>query len=391
VLLLRLDQAKEAEVSAARAVALDASQPRYLLTWARALARLGRYDQAESETRKVLESTDLAPVVRAAAYAQLGDLALQGPAVDTKSAIKHHTAAVRLAAPLAGDRVTDVRRLANATLIEAHLGVAQDIAWGDWRGKPEAIAQWTDRAADHVEQALLADRAGALLVLDVASDVLAAHAALRGATDGGIWLEEARDAAEVVLSESDDPHLATEVHWKLALCYYHALQIAHARGDVSESEQYGEAAVENMRQLASLRTLSAEQNHLTGRIFFQLGAVQAVHRQDHREAVRWYDKAAPLLTEPVGTSLLTHVGWHGEALVSMGVSYWEVDRRNEAIAFTERGAQLIAQAVQQTAFLEEALRVPYGNLATMHRQAGEADRAAEFAELARRPSAAVGR
>ena len=51
---------------------------------------------------------------------------------------------------------------------------------------------------------------------------------------------------------------------------------------------------------------------------------------------------------------------------------------------TERGAELMRQAVVNGKLDESALGVPYDNLATMHRRMGNPAQAADFAEMAKK-------
>ena len=65
----------------------------------------------------------------------------------------------------------------------------------------------------------------------------------------------------------------------------------------------------------------------------------------------------------------------------MGVSYWQVGQKKKAVDLTQAGAELIQQAVQVGALELDALSVPYGNLASMHKQLGNGGRAEHFAEM----------
>ncbi len=109
----------------------------------------------------------------------------------------------------------------------------------------------------------------------------------------------------------------------------------------------------------------------------------AVHREVHDRAIRWYDLAVPDLMQPTPASPLAERRRHGDALVSMGVSYWEVGQRDKALELTLAGTDMIEQAVTKSAVDKAALSVPYGNLATMHQIQGNLDKAERFADLAK--------
>ena len=108
-----------------------------------------------------------------------------------------------------------------------------------------------------------------------------------------------------------------------------------------------------------------------------------MHRADHHQAVRWYDKAAADLVQPTPFTPEANPWRHGDALVSMGVSYWEVQQREKALELTKLGTEMIKQAVASGLADESALSVPYGNLATMHGALGNTGQADQFAQLAK--------
>ena len=68
---------------------------------------------------------------------------------------------------------------------------------------------------------------------------------------------------------------------------------------------------------------------MVGTLYFQMGAVYAVHKLDHAKAVQWYDKATPLITSKRPASELYAPRREGEMLVSMGVSYWQVENKDQ--------------------------------------------------------------
>ena len=125
-----------------------------------------------------------------------------------------------------------------------------------------------------------------------------------------------------------------------------------------------------------------------GRFYFLAGAVHAVKKQDHEEAAKWYAKSIPLMTSPVAapTDSLAS-GRLGEWMVSMGVTFWEVNDKPKALEMTERGADLIKQAVSEGVMKTPALAVPYANLAAMHRAMGNSEQGVNYSSLAKKMGA----
>ena len=110
--------------------------------------------------------------------------------------------------------------------------------------------------------------------------------------------------------------------------------------------------------------------------------IHAEHRNEHGEAVEWYEKAVPLIEQPVPESALADVGRQGESLAAAAVSYWQTGDRERAVRLTSRSAELMEQAVEQDILSEKALSVVYSNLASMHRALGEKEKAESYALMA---------
>jgi tetratricopeptide (TPR) repeat protein len=121
-----------------------------------------------------------------------------------------------------------------------------------------------------------------------------------------------------------------------------------------------------------------------GRMYFSIGALYAVGRNDHTEAVHYYLQAIPLLDQPLPPELAEDRGRHGERMVSMGVSFWQNGNKPQAIELTLKGAKTVQAAVEAKELDDASLAVPYGNLAAMYRQLGKNPEAEKYGELVKR-------
>jgi tetratricopeptide (TPR) repeat protein len=72
----------------------------------------------------------------------------------------------------------------------------------------------------------------------------------------------------------------------------------------------------------------------------------------------------------------------GRTFVSMGVSYWETDRREEAVHLTEIGLRQIERGVRANVIDASELAAPYRNLAKMYNDLGEREQAVKYSRLA---------
>ncbi len=177
--------------------------------------------------------------------------------------------------------------------------------------------------------------------------------------------------------------------WELGIAYLNALRVEHTRRQTDLALKYGQQAIDNLADGAACRQAVHSSEQLVGQLYFQMGAVYAVHKLDHATATQWYEKAAPLLTGPRPASELYAPRREGEMLVSMGVSYWQLGNQTRALDLTQTGVGLVEAAVANGVLAKSTLAVPYGNLATMYQQMGENTNAAKYADLAKSAGASA--
>jgi tetratricopeptide (TPR) repeat protein len=111
-----------------------------------------------------------------------------------------------------------------------------------------------------------------------------------------------------------------------------------------------------------------------------MGAIRASGEANHRAAVEWFDKALATLQDASSHVSSVERGRLGETFVSMGVSYWETGQRDKAVQVTQQGVEMMEKAVRDGSLAKTAVDVAYNNLATMHRQLGQDDKARQYAE-----------
>jgi tetratricopeptide (TPR) repeat protein len=376
---------REALAAVEHALRLEPRGAEYLLTRAALLAEAGLFAAALDDTQAVIEGTTGALHLQARAWSLRGDLLADGPDRDYGQALDAHTRAIRLAEPLATDKRLAVRRSAKETLIEAHLGAAEDIAWGDWKDKDKIAAKWLDKARRLADQWSQAGDVGARYRLAVRRQGAACCVGLQGAGDPSTWANELLTIREVIeAAGDDDPPRRRQEKWECGLGLYDALQAYHTRGEIAESLRCGEAAVELLTAGREGRDERPTDAYMFGRLYFRIGSIYAVRKQDHEKAVAWFERAAPLLERPLPDAVAADRGRQGETLVSMGVSYWAVGKRERAMQLTDAGCRYMQTAVADGSLTTVNLAVPYANLAAMHRQLGDDVAGKRYAEMATR-------
>ncbi len=391
-------QADLADAEAAAVCQIEPDNAAYQLRRGQTLALLGEYDDAVHRIRAVLDRKDLTALVQAQALYEMARLASLGDVQIASKAIPFNNRAIELADHIAINDDRAERQAAKQVLVDAHMAVAEEIARQAFNQKVESISQWIGRASGLAEEYIENDGGSVMLRLTIAQRALNALASFKPTLDPTPWVEEAEQAAEALLAECEDELWQQRVKWELGITYHNAMRVEHSRRQTAAALDYGQKAIENLAIGAVSRQAVHSSEQLVGQLYFQMGAIYAVHQQDHTKAAQWYDKAAPLLNGPRPVSELYSPRREGEMLVSIGVSYWQLGQQTRALDVTQDGAKLIERAVEDGILAKTSLAVPYGNLATMYQEMGENTNAAKYTELAksvqaasRKPSAKVSR
>ncbi|NQU22205.1 MAG: tetratricopeptide repeat protein [Candidatus Nealsonbacteria bacterium] len=381
--LVAIGEPAKAEAAGTRAVELEPGNARYRITRAQLLAQQGRLAEAVRETRQAIEASQKRPHVEARALCLMGDLVASGSRPDYKRAIQYHIEAVSSAGKLATSRHPAVRLAAKEVLINAHLGAAHDVAWGSWKEKNKAVTRWL-AGAEAVAAELVDNEGGSPEhQFRVNTRALAACVGVRGELEPGKWTREAIRTGEELIAQTTDPVRKAQYQWDLGLALYDALQVYQMRDDHETALKYGERAIDFL-EMGDRHQDMPGSAYLVGRLYFRLGAIHAIRDENHRAAITWFDKAVPLLNQPIPRKARADLGRHGETFVSMGVSYWNSGQRNTAVQLTQIGIDLMEQAVEQGLLAKSALVISYDNLSSMLRQNGEDDKADRFEAMADR-------
>ncbi|HIQ19746.1 MAG TPA: hypothetical protein EYH34_00715 [Planctomycetes bacterium] len=385
--LAALGRPQEGGISSDKAVELEPSDAQYRVTRSQILGQVGRYAEAAEEAERALADCQKRPHVKARALCLLGDLAASGDKPDYKKAFRYHSEAIKAASQLVESPYPAVRIAAKKVLLDAHLGAANDIAWGFWDQKEKAVPRWLEQAEAIAEEMISQERASRELRMRVATRALTACVGLEGKVDPTPWVEKCVSVGEELLAAADSPLRRKRLQWDLALALYDAVQTYQMRGEHAAALGYGQRSAEYFQQGQSLRGDSVAEQYLVGRLYFRLGAIYSIGKADHKAAIEWFEKALAVFDQ-LGEKLPgREKGRLGETFVSMAVSYWDMDQKERALQLTQRGVQLLEEAVRAGLADRQALEVPYSNLATMHRELGHADEAQRFLELATRPQA----
>ena len=347
------------------------------------LAESGHWTEAAHEANKAAETSNKRPHIQALATCLMGDLAASGPKPDFNKALNLHTQAIRIADALAYDPHPAIRVAAKKVLVDAHLGAAHDIAWGEWKEKPKAVTKWLERAVVVADDLVNGEGASQERLLRVYTRALAAYVGVQGGIDPEPTVQAAMEIGDKLIAAARDSHRKAELQREMGTALYDAVQICQMRDDHQAALRNGEKAIEYLTQARETAD-SPSSDFLLGRLYFRIGTIHATEDQDHKAAVAWFDKALPLVEGASPDELSVDLGRHGESLIGMGVSYWETGQRERALTLTQKGVRWMEQAVKRGEIGEATLAVPYGNLSAMHRATGSKEAADRFQTLANR-------
>lgn len=382
-LALRGGDPDQAHRSAETLIKQHPDEAEYRLLWAKVLAAEGDYPHAVRQVRDLIDSEKASGLALARAHCQLGDYLASGEKRDFEQAIAHHQKAIKLAEPETLQAQFAVRRAAKELMVEAHLGVAHDIGWGRWQQKPKAVIKWVDHARAYADDLVANEQGSPDLRLRVCEGALSALAGIAQPPDASKWIEQLKRDGKQLHGQADDEAYKAHLAWRIGLALADATEIEAARRRPEQAVELGRTALNYLDGGGEAAEHLPLHDQLRGRLMFRLGSTFAVQRANHKQAIEWFDRAVPLLESPVPEAALDHARL-GESFVSMGVSYWEEAGRPEALRLTSQGVKLMEQAVYQGALDRSALAIPYGNLASMHEQLGDAQEAKRYAELASR-------
>ena len=375
----RLGQTALALNALTRVTRLDLEDHQSRLLQARLWARTNRKAKAIRQVREIRNNSQVDPLLRARATLLLADLARETGQV--KSSLEYYKEAIARATVTAKESAGSDRDEGIEVLIGAHRAVAREIARGKWKDgeKQEAIDRWLDVADQLAEQ--LQSRQAAPLLMDLKG--LAARLdiqlELQKKFDETAVTEQILQRGELLIKQSNDELTGKEVHWQIGRALFTAAQLARQRGADEQVITHGSAAYRHLQEADSAREDELEGQALVGGVSFLVGSVEAISRQDHEQAVHWYQRALPYLAQPGMERHWTSRGWHGERFVSMGLSFWKTGDRDRGLELTEQGLAWVEEAVRDSGFPRRHLVVPYANISIMYQALGQQKQAQEIA------------
>jgi tetratricopeptide (TPR) repeat protein len=370
-----------------KATALDPADVWTQIKRASVLLALDRPEEARLVLEAVRGRENSSPLVTAQLERLLGRVALAGKVPAHQTAVEHFAEAIRRAGPLVTKRAPEMQAAAREVLLDAHLGTALAIARGTWQQKSRVIPKWLARGETIVDEFKGPPLEKFVLEMQLCRGALEVSAGSKEAVEPMPWVKRLLDVRERLAGKVSDPWRRRQIDWETGQGLADALAAARERGDATDMLDNATLTAAYLERGAEQRELTAAERQEYGELLFEIGIMHSIQRGDHATAVTWFDQAIPLWEDEAVVARGTDLGRLGESYVSMAISYWQVSRREDALALSRRGVDLMVTAVDGKQLDERSLAVAYGNLATMYAEEGDENQSRTYAEMAGRAEA----
>jgi hypothetical protein len=280
-----------------------------------------------------------------------------------------------------------VQQAAREIMLDAHLGTAQAIAKGTWQQKSRVIPKWIARSEAVVAECKAEEAVRQTLEMQLCRGVLAVAAVSADSVEPLPWVKKLLELRDRMGESVKDPWRRRQVDWEVGLGLLDALAAAQLRGDASDMLDNATLTAAYLERGGEHRELSDKERTDAGDLLFRIGIMHSLQRGDHATAVTWFDRVIPMWEGNPRLERHSEAGQLGESYISMAISYWQVDRRDDAMALSRRGVELMVAAVDAQQLEERSLAVAYGNLSTMYAEQGDETQSQTYAEMASRAEA----
>ncbi len=351
------------------------------------LVALDRPGEARAVVESVKATPNTPPLVAAQVERLLGRIELAGATPDHQKAVEHFAEAIRRSSALLVKRSPAVQQASREIMLDAHLGTAQAIAQGTWQQKSRVIPKWIARSEAVVAECKGEAAVQQTLELQLCRGVLTVAAGSADSVEPLPWVKRLLELRDRMGESVKDPWRRREIDWEVGLGLLDALAAAQLRGDASDMLDNATLTAAYLERGGEHRQLTDKERKHVGDLLFRIGIMHSLQRGDHATAVTWFDRVIPMWEGNPRLDRDREVGQLGESYVSMAISYWQVDRRDDAMALSRRGVELMVAAVDAKLLEERSLAVAYGNLSTMYAEQGDDTQSQTYAEMASRAEA----
>jgi hypothetical protein len=378
---LRMGQPAVAKKALAEALAVTSAPIDLLLLQVQVATTANELDGLMRRIRAIRNDVQLPTLTRAKAAFAMGQINTKLSSPNYKQAMVFHSEANQRARGLLKSSELSEQFSALELMVNAHLAIAHDIAFGEYTAeeKNQAVPKWIELSWKFTAHLLANNYHDQALGLDVCHSSLALLKKLNKSVPLEVWEDRiTQQSANVLQLKGTSPEFLDHMRWQQAMALYHATIIARQGKDGNRVQQLGLAAYQLFRKPLTATTKTDRWDSTPTKaamigLCYTLGSVEAIDNLDHVKAIQWYDQTLQYLDTPNiqqfaaehTTKQSTSLGWHGERLVSMGLSYWSAGNKTQGLHLTQQGIAWVETAVRDHGFPKHHLKIPYSNLAVM--------------------------
>ncbi|MEC7566331.1 MAG: hypothetical protein VX738_11680 [Planctomycetota bacterium] len=338
--------------------------------------------------RAIRNNTQLPALTRSKAAYAMGQINVKSAKPDYKQALVYHSEAIQRARGLMENQDLATQFAALRIMVDGHLAIARDINRGPYtpEEKNRVVPKWIEISWKLTSHLLANDYHDRMIGLEVCHQSLRILSQLSETISLNDWEDRLQQQiTEVSGLVGSAPEFSDHAQWQRAMAMYYATLIARQGKDADRVQQLGLAAYQIFHKPLTAQTRFLYWDHATTHeamvgLCYTMGSVAAVDELDHEKAVQWYDQAVTYLQTTNVQKYASSLGWHGERMVSMGLSYWKTGDRSQGLDLTKRGIAWIEQAIEDHQFPKQNLRIPYSNLSVMYRAVGQNQNAERIAD-----------
>jgi tetratricopeptide (TPR) repeat protein len=262
---------------------------------------------------------------------------------------------------------------ATTTLFNAHLEMLKVVSRGKWTHQKATMERWQTNAEKLVPLVMLTGGN-----IGARQDLLAAIIASR------TLLVEPMESADLVkrledetmsLVRKGDPILAQQARRNAATALKQIAMRQLRDGANEKAIKTFEGALAALTNQSQQSQLEAANMRRLADVLFARGVVESVGLGDHKAASVWFRRMLSVLDDPRARPFPRHAILRGDQLVSVGVSFWQIGAKKDAMEVTVRGLRYIESAIDVGWADPDDRTVAVQNLKAMYEAEGDKEKA----------------
>ncbi|MDO4570581.1 MAG: hypothetical protein Q4D38_09380 [Planctomycetia bacterium] len=263
-------------------------------------------------------------------------------------------------------------------LMDAHLGIAADLAAGSWAKKASRVEEHLTRAQEVSETFLEQSVSGDFQTHDRRHGI--ALRSLAVCILVGKEINPEKYAARLIQSSHKRLEIAASTEDYCRTCYETSLalddaaRICFQRSEEEKAKAYLKRSITMMEMVKKLKggEITPLEHFLLAQLYYDMGQSfarpahaltnAAQRKAAYRRATEWYEKAIPCLTEVIRSKEWGDVLRLSDIANGMSIAYWEVGQEKRTLSLLKTGIFCLERYVKEHPSEKSRLKIPYENI-----------------------------